>query len=467
MIRTTDVAVLVAVICGCFLDAQTRTQRTPQALAQFSAAIENLARESSPAVVQIAVRGRAPLEEGGVQRTGFIADQSATGSGVIVDPDGYIVTNAHVIIDARHIDVSVIEPREPGQPAKHKHFPAKAIGLDRETDLGVLKIEAEGLPTLSFMDDTETLKQGQLVVALGSPLGLDNSLTVGFVSAAVRQLSPDKPNFYIQTDAPINPGNSGGPLLNIAGHIVGINTMIISQSGGSEGIGFAIPSNVVRRTYLGLRKDGRIRRGAIGVIPEDVTPTLASALGLERDSGVILSDIAPHGAAEAAGLEPGDMILAADGKPIERSSELAAAVFQHVSGEEITLDIQRGKERLVKTVAVLARQRSPEDLQELASRDADLIRRLGVLALTLDEKVTPVLPDLRRLSGVVVAAIPAEFAGLNPGLIAGDVIYELNGSRIGTVEELRAALDSKKVGAPVALLVERAGQLIYVSFELE
>ena len=136
MTRTTDVAVLVAVICGCSLDAQTRTQRTPQSLAQFSASIEDIARASSPAVVQIAVRGRAPLEEGGVQRTGFIADQSATGSGVIVDPDGYIVTNAHVIIDARHIDVSVIEAGQPGKSG-HKHFPAKAIGLDRETDLAI------------------------------------------------------------------------------------------------------------------------------------------------------------------------------------------------------------------------------------------------------------------------------------------------------------------------------------------
>ena len=467
MTRTTAVAVLVAVICGYSLDAQTRVQRTPQALAQFSASIEDLARASSPAVVQITVRGRAPLEEGGVQRTGFIADQRATGSGVIVDPDGYIVTNAHVIIDARHVDVSVMEPGQAGQPAKHKHFPARTVGLDRETDLAVLKIEAQGLPTLSFLNDTETLNQGQLVLALGSPLGLDNSLTVGFVSAAVRQLSPDKPNFYIQTDAPINPGNSGGPLLDIAGHIAGINTMIISQSGGSEGIGFAIPSNVVQRTYQGLRKDGRIRRGAIGVVPQDLTPTLASALGLERDSGVILSDIEPHGAAEAAGLESGDIVLAADGKPIERSSELAAVVFQHLSGEEITLDIQRGKARLEKTVAVLARPRTPEDLQELATRDADLIRRLGVLALTLDERVTPVLPDLRRLSGVVVAAIPAEFAGLNPGLTAGDVIYELNGSRVGTLEELRAGLDAKKIGDPIALLVESSGQLIYVSFELE
>ena len=467
MTRATDVAVLVAIVFGYSLDAQIRPQLTPQTLAQFSASIEDLARASSPAVVQISVQGRAPLEEGGAQQAGFTADQRTTGSGVIVDPDGYIVTNAHVVIDARHIDVSVIERGPSGQPAKHKHLPATTVGLDRETDLAVVKIEAKGLPALSFLDDSETLKQGQLVLALGCPLGLDNSLTVGFVSAPVRYLSPDKPNFYIQTDAPINPGNSGGPLLDIAGHIAGINTMIMSQSGGSEGIGFAIPSNIVQRTYEGLRKNGRIRRGEIGVIPQDITPTLASALGLDRDSGIILSDIVPHGAAEASGLEPGDIVLAVDGKPIEQSRQLMAVVFQHVFGEEITLDIQRGKERLRKTVAVLTRPRSPEDLEELASRDAHLIRRLGVLALTLDERVTPILPDLRRLSGVVVAAIPAEFAGLNPGLIAGDAIYELNGSRIGTLEDVRTALDGKKTGAPIALLVERSGQLVYVSFELE
>ena len=284
MTKTANAAVLVAVMFAYSLGAQTPAPRTPQALAQFSASIEDLARAASPAVVQISVRGRAPLEDGGLQPAGFTAAQRATGSGVIVDPDGYIVTNAHVIIDARHVDVSVIQPGQPGEPAKHKHFPAATVGLDRETDLAVLKIEAKGLPTLPFLEDSKSLRQGQLVLALGSPLGLDNSLTVGFVSAPRRQLSPDKPNIYIQTDTPINPGNSGGPLLDIEGHIAGINTMIMSQSGGSEGIGFAIPSNVARRTYLGLRQDGRIHRGEIGVIPEWLTPTLASALGLDRDS---------------------------------------------------------------------------------------------------------------------------------------------------------------------------------------
>jgi serine protease Do len=467
MTKTTNAAVLVGVIFAYALGAQTQAQRTPQALAQFSASIEDLARAASPAVVQITVRGRAPLEEGGLQQAGFLADQRAMGSGVIVDPDGYIVTNAHVIIDARHVDVSVIEPGQPGEPAKHKHFPATTVGLDRETDLAVLKIEAKGLPTLPFLDDSASLEQGQLVLALGSPLGLDNSLTVGFVSAPNRRLGSDKPNFYIQTDTPINPGNSGGPLLDIAGRIAGINTMIMSQSGGNEGIGFAIPSNVVRRIYLGLRQYGSIRRGAIGVVPQDITPTLASALGLDRDSGVILSDILPNGPAEAAGMEQGDIVLAADGTRIELSSQLTAAVFQHRFGEEITLDLQRGKQRLKKTVAVLARTKSPEDLEELASRDAQLVRRLGILALTLDEKVTPILPDLRRLSGIAVVGVPVEFAGLNPGLIAGDVIYELNGSRMATLGDFLSALDGKKAGDPIALLVERAGQLIYVSLELE
>ena len=458
---------LVAAIFGCSLAGQTPIQHTPPALEQFSAAIEEIARKSSAAVVQISVRGRAPLDNSGVERAGFITQQQATGSGVVVDPSGYIVTNAHVVKDARHIDVSVLEQGQPNQPATHKHFTATTVGLDRETDLAVLKIEAKDLPTLPFLQDSDALKQGQLVLALGSPLGLDNSLTVGFVSAPRRYLDPDKPNIYIQTDAPINPGNSGGPLLDIAGRIAGINTMIMSESGGSEGIGFAIPSNVVRRIYEGLRKNGHIRRGSIGVIPQDITPPLASALGLDRESGVILSDIVPDGAAAVAGLEQGDVVLAADNRPIEHARDLMAAVFQHVSGEEITLGIERDKAHLQKTVAVLPRPKSQVDLEELASRDGHLVRRLGVLAVTLDAKVTPALPDLRRLYGIVVAAIPIEFAGMNPGLVAGDVIYELNHSRMETLDALRAALDTKKPGDSIALLIERSGQLVYVSFELE
>jgi serine protease Do len=271
---------------------------------------------------------------------------------------------------------------------------------------------------------------------------------------------------YIQTDAPINPGNSGGPLLDTEGRVAGINTMIFSQSGGNEGLGFAIPANLAKDVYLRLRKDGRVRRGAIGVIPETITPALASALGLDRDSGVILSDVAPDGAAEAAQLEPGDVVLSIDGKPLREARDLALAVFQRTPGDQLIMEIQRGKERMSKTVAVVERKSEPSQMEDLAN-SATLVRPLGILAVTVDEKVTAILPDLRRLSGVAVAAVPAEYAGLNPGLLAGDVIYSLNTRRIASLDDLRGALNDKKPGDAIALQVERLGQLIYVTATLE
>jgi serine protease Do len=271
---------------------------------------------------------------------------------------------------------------------------------------------------------------------------------------------------YIQTDAPINPGNSGGPLLDIEGRIAGINTMIYSESGGNEGIGFAIPANLARDVYEKLRKEGRVRRGEIGVIGETITPLLATALGLQRDAGVILSDVAPHSAAEAAGLQTGDVVVSIDGKPMRDMRDLALAVFQRSPGEELSLLIERGSERMTKRVAVVERKREPSQLEELADYDKALVRRLGILAVTVDARVTAVLPDLRRPLGVAVAALAAEYAGLNPGLIAGDVIYSINNRSVGSVEDLREALKGKKSGEPITLLVERFGQLIYVTAAL-
>jgi serine protease Do len=397
---------------------------------------------------------------------GFVSEQEASGSGVIVDPNGYIVTNAHVVRNARRIDVKILRSDERAEEPHGHLMPAKLIGVDRQVDIAVVKIEAQNLPALTFAD-SDQLRQGQFVLALGSPLGLQNSLTHGVLSATLRQLDPESPMVYIQTDAPINPGNSGGPLLDIEGRVAGINTMIFSQSGGNEGLGFAIPANLAKDVYERLRKDGRVRRGAIGVIPETITPTLGGALGLERDSGVILSDVAPHGAAEAAGVEPGDVVLSIDGKPMREARDLVLAVFERAPGDQIQMEIQRGKERMPITVAVLERKIQPSQLEDLVNYDAALVRQLGILAMTVDEKVTAVLPDLRRLSGVAVAADPAEYAGLNPGLLAGDVIYELNGQRMASLEELRDALKGKKSGDAIALLVERQGQLIYVSAALE
>ncbi len=435
-------------------------------LAEYSAAMEDLAQSASPAVVQIVVQTLAPVGKEESERTGFVSEREATGSGVIVDPDGYIVTNAHVVQNARRMEVKILRTDENGQEPHGHLLPAKLIGLDRQVDIAVVKIEDKNLPSLSFLN-SDKLRQGQLVLALGSPLGLQNSLSHGVVSATFRQLKEGSPMVYIQTDAPINPGNSGGPLLDAEGRIAGINTLIFSESGGNEGIGFAIPANLAKDVYQRLRKDGRVRRGAIGVIPETITSRLGAALGLGRDSGVILSDVAPSGAAYAAGLEPGDVVLSIDGKPMREARDLALVVFQRAPGDELIMEIQRGKERMSKTVAILERKNEPGQLEDLANYDAALVRQLGILAVTVDEKVTAILPNLRRLSGVAVAAVPAEYAGLNPGLVAGDVIYALNNQNISSLDELRNALKDKKSGNPIALLVERYGQLIYVTAALE
>ena len=435
-------------------------------LAEFSGAIEELAAGASPAVVQITAQTRTLVGDSDAQRTGFLASQKSTGSGVIIDAAGYIVTNAHVIEGARHIDVSVMKSNPDHERENHTHYAARLVGEDRDTDLALLKVDGQDLPALAFADSA-ALKQGQFVIALGSPLGLNNSLSVGFISAPIRHLRADSPMFYIQTDAAINPGNSGGPLLDLNGHIAGINTLILSQSGGSEGIGFAIPANLVKEVCARLRKDGRVRRAAIGVIQEDISTTLAAALNLPHHTGVILSDVAPHSAAEAAGLQTGDVVVGADGKPIRDSRQFMAALFQHAVGDELKLTIERDGKQIEKTVVMMERQDKSTDLTELANLEGQLIKSLGILALPLNERTTRVLPDLRRLSGVVVGAVPAEYVSSNPGLTTGDVIYECNGQRVTTVAELEQMLKQKPSGSAIALLVERSGQLIYVSFETE
>jgi serine protease Do len=460
-------AICEFIVAGYALYGQSSlTGRSSYPLGDFSRSIEELARRSSYAVVRISVKGPKLSIKGDEQQIGFVAGQKSTGSGVIVDAGGYIVTNAHVVSGARSIDVTLLKHGHSGSEIITHHVAARLIGMDRETDLAVLKVDEQNLPALQFFDSA-AVKQGQLVIALGSPMGLDNSLTVGFISATARHLGSDATGTYLQTDTPINPGNSGGPLLDIYGHIVGINTMIMSRSGGNEGIGFAIPSNIVSSVYRGLLKDGRIRRGEIGVVPQEITPELASALDLDRQSGVILSDVTPEGSAQAAGLKPGDIVVTADGKPIHDSPQLITAIFEHSVGDVIALNIDRQGQLSDIAVAVLERPKTIEDLMDIAGQGAKVIRSLGILALTLDEKVTPLFTELRRMSGVVVAGVLADSGIANAGLMSGDVIYEVNGKGIVSIEDLVHDLDHKNAGSAVALHVEREGRSVYVAFELE
>jgi serine protease Do len=449
---------LLAWICvGGSLWAQTARVRPN--LAEHSQEIEDLVRKASPGVVQIFSRGFAPVESKAGSSAGFVARQEGAGSGIIVDPTGYIVTNAHVVFGARRIMVALNSTE--GQP-----LPAKLVGLDRRLDIAVIKIPAENLPALQFAD-SRTLKQGQFVMALGSPLGLQNSVSVGIVSATQRVLKHDEPVAYIQTDAPINPGNSGGPLLNVEGRVVGMNTLILSQSGGSEGIGFAIPSDVVRRIYDLILKDGRVKRGSIGVVAQTISPEMAAGLALPVNKGAILADVLPRSAAEAAGLQVGDIIVAVNGRPVMEARDLMATLYLFRRGEETTVEFLRDGKKMSLKVAVVEKPNTEDAVAELLSVESQLIRRLGILAAPLDASVNSLLPGLRKLSGVAVVGVAADYAALNPGLQAMDVIYSINNQPVASVVDLIKILNTKKPGDPVVLQVERQGSLGYLAFEIE
>ena len=261
-------------------------QRRIDSLHELSSSLETLSHRVSTSVVQIFASGyhlSNESESGG--NAAMVTRQRATGSGVILSRDGYILTNGHVVTNARRVRVRVAVNVSggPGVPqSQGRVLEAKVVGIDRVTDIAVLKIEGKDLPPLE-LGDSDSLRQGQVVMAFGNPRGLENSVSMGVVSSVARQIQPDSSMVYIQTDAPINPGNSGGPLVDVDGRLMGINTFILSESGGSEGLGFAIPSNIIKNVYTQLRDTGRVRRGEIGVSAETVTPALAEGLHLPQE----------------------------------------------------------------------------------------------------------------------------------------------------------------------------------------
>ncbi|MFV1987481.1 MAG: S1C family serine protease, partial [Gemmatimonadota bacterium] len=333
----------LAVLAGLTaIAAPAQAQSRSSALADLSSSFEELASKVSPAVVQIFASGLSI--ERSVQASGqegVVSRQSATGSGVIVDPAGYIITNAHVIAGATRVQVSLSE-RVPAAGesilmGRGALLTADVIGVDTESDLAVLKIDGPEVPYLPF-GDSDQLEQGELVFAFGSPLGLQNSVSMGVVSSVARQLEPEGSMVYVQTDAAVNPGNSGGPLVNTDGELVGINTLIFSRSGGSDGLSFAAPSNIVESVFVQIRDEGRVRRGAIGVRAQTITPRLAGGLGLPRPWGVIISDVTPGAPGAAAGLRIGDVVLRLDGKLMENGRQFDVNLYRYTPGSRVTLE---------------------------------------------------------------------------------------------------------------------------------
>ena len=435
-------------------------------LGALSDGLREVAARVGPAVVEISGSGFVPS---GARGAATLTPQRGIGSGVILAPDGFVVTNAHVVEGARSIQVLLSERRD-GEgssilPPPGEALPATLVGVDEETDLAVLRVDRQGLPFVE-MGDSDDLRAGDVVLAFGSPLGFEQSVTLGIVSSPARQLAPESPMIYVQTDAPINPGSSGGALVDVRGRLVGINTLIATQSGGSEGLGFAAPANIVRAVYESIRASGRVSRGDVGARTQTITRALAEGLGLPRTRGVLVCDVVPGGPAEAAGLAIGDVILRVDDKPLDNARQFQVALYRKAIGAGVVLDVLRGDRPMRCVPVVRERPGDPANLARLAAAGDSTVAPLGILAVDLDPQVALLVPrPLRARAGVVVAAGTATAAFSDDPLQAGDVIYAADGESVTGVASLRERLRAHDGRRPIVLQVERDGELRFVTVE--
>jgi serine protease Do len=373
---------------------------------------------------------------------GELPPARGAGSGFIVSEDGYILTNAHVVAGADEVTVRLTDRRE---------FQAEVIGVDARTDVAVIRIDATDLPTVR-LGDPERLEPGQWVLAIGSPFGLENSATAGIISATSRAVGAG--STFIQTDVAVNPGNSGGPLFNLQGEVVGINSMIFSQTGGYMGLSFAIPIDQAINVKDQLIEHGRVVRGRIGVIIQDMDAQLARSFGLDRPRGALVSGVEEDGPAAEAGLKSGDVILRLNGEPIDRFNDLGAAIASMQPGSEAALSIWRDREE--QEVEVRVEEAEDQAAQvDVEAPDGSAEEQLGLVvrALTAEEK---------RFTGsegnIVIEQVSgaAAAAGLQPG----DIIIGVNSIQIESLEQLREAVEES--AGSVALLIERDGATIFV-----
>lgn len=433
----------------------------------FSQSVQALTARVSRSVVQIVATGyglKSDKQGGG---TALFEPQEAIGAGVILSEDGYIVTNAHVVQGARKIRVRLpaLEERA-DQAAPQAPMTAKIVGVDRQSDLAVLKIDASGLSAL-VLADSDQLKQGQVVFAFGSPQGLENSVTMGVVSATARQVSEENPTTYVQTDAPINPGNSGGPLVDVDGRVVGINTFILSESGGSEGLGFAIPSNVVRNIYEQIRTEGHVHRGQIGVYLKPITTDLAEGLKLPRSHGVLLEDVSPDSPAAKAGLKVGEVVTTVGGKPVGDVKEFATLLFAYKIGQTVPIGVVRDGKEVTVNVTVAERPDDPQRFADMVAGPANVVARLGIVGITINDDLRHLLPDLRIPYGVIVAARTPSSQLLGEGPEPGDIIHAVNTSPVKDLAGLKQLLRDIQPGSSVVLQIEHEGELSYLVMESE
>ena len=440
-----------------------------RALPDFSALVE----QNGPAVVNISTTARVHAEAQDLQIPGEPGDpfyeffrrfqipvpqgdtiRKGVGSGFIVSADGYILTNAHVVDDASEVTVKLTDERE---------FNAKVIGADRRTDVALVKIDAKNLPVVRIGEAARS-KVGEWVAAIGSPFGLENTVTAGIISAKSRSLPDENYVPFIQTDVAVNPGNSGGPLFNMQGEVIGINSQIFSRTGGFMGVSFAIPIDVARNVGEQLIKTGHVVRGKIGVTIQDVNAQLAESFGLARPHGALVSQVTKDGPAAKAGIAAGDVILSVGGHPIERYGELSGAIAAMRPGSDANLTVWRdGKEQ---SIDVKVAELEEEKAQLTAGRGGRPAGKAASPAGALGLSVRPLAPQEKAEAGTTGSLVveevsgPAQAAEVEPG----DIILGVNGQRVHTVAELQEA--AKTAGKSVALLIQREDAQIFVPLRL-
>jgi serine protease Do len=385
-------------------------------------------------------RFQIPMPQGDAIRKGV-------GSGFIVSADGYILTNAHVVDDANEVTVKLTDNRE---------FKAKVIGVDRRTDVALVKIDAKNLPTVRIGDASKA-RVGQWVAAIGSPFGLENTVTAGIISAKSRSLPDETYVPFIQTDVAINPGNSGGPLFNMAGEVIGINSQIYSRTGGYMGLSFAVPIEVAMKVKTDLQKYGKVSRGRLGVTIQGVSQELADSFGLKKAQGALVSAVEAKSPADKAGIKTGDIILAVDGRDIENSIDLPRAIGESRPGTAVTLKIWRQGE-----TKELRASLSEAPAEKVARADSESKAKPSKLGLAVRPLTEEERKQIEAEGGLLVEQ--SEGPAARAGVQAGDVILAFNNQPVKSVDQLRRLVDRSR--GSIALLIQREGNKIYVPIRL-
>jgi len=435
-------------------------------LSALNHALEQVVKKIAPVVVKIDITAAAQSgDDQDLQHTRTSRTQSklehAVGSGVIVDSHGYIITNAHVVRGAARVKVTFHKSVRAGP--EHATAIARVLGEFDEGDLALIKVDVNGLPSIPLSSRSE-LREGEIVIAVGSPEGLQNTVSIGVVSSVARQVTPDAHLSYIQTDAAINPGSSGGPLVDIKGNLVGINAFFLSQGGGSEGLGFAIPSRFVQFAYANILQNGKVVWGDAGLRVQDITEPLAEGLHLPRQSGVLVSDVAPGTSAELAGVKTRDVIVALDGKPLDDVAEYFEMMYHKRAGDKLGLGVVRDSGSFNFDLSLTDTTDVVQETNEPPIPQVNPIPKLGVFCSELASRSHFEMANLRSHSGVVVEARTAG-EDLTSRLIAGDIIRSVNLVSVSSVTELQSVLDNVKPDTPIVLQVERKGQFIYVPID--